>query len=119
MFHAPMVDLKREAKAEKVEEAMPSSIAGPEYPYGCCLSLEDEQLDKLGLDGDLPAVGEMVHGCFVAKVTCASINQSTDGDGKPQEHRRVELQIIQMGIPGANQSKSERWYGGEDAEPGE
>ena len=120
MFHAPMVDLKRKPKEIKAEKAiaMPMGSA-EEYPYGCCISLDDETLGALKLDGDLPAPGEMIHFCCVAKVTSASMNERMDDDGKPQKCCRVELQIVQMGAPGTNEERASRWYGGEEPDEDE
>ncbi len=112
--HAPMVDLARARRTDgdTIAPAMAAAPRGPDYPYGCCVSLDDETLKKLGLDGDLPAAGEMVHFCAEAMVTCGRV--SADG----QSHC-VELQIIRMGVPMAPENRAERWYGEGHAEPDE
>lgn len=121
MFHAPMVDLARSAAEVKKEMTTITSMPdrAPEYPCGCCISLDDETLEKVGLSGDLPSLGSLIHFCAVAKVTSASMSESMDGDGKPRKCCRVELQIVQMGIPTANKDRGQAWYGnGSDhAEP--
>lgn len=97
-----------------------SKYEGPRYPYGLCISLEDETLKKLGLDGDLPGVGDIIQFNAIAKVTNVSENEREATDGGTRKCCRVELQITDMGIPGANQAdrdveKSEqrraRFYG--------
>ena len=119
MFHAPMVDLaKSPAEVTDDMKAMGNIAAAvetkpsvPEYPYGCCISLDDDVLEKLGLAGDMPSAGEMIHLCAVAKVTNASMSERIDSEGNKQSCSRIELQIIQMGVPGADgESRPAKWY---------
>lgn len=97
-----------------------SKPSGPEYPYGCCISLDDETLEKLGLDGDMPAAGEMIRFTAVAKVTCSNIRDEIDSTGATKKCLRVEMQITDMdvasGSPVDEQIKKsaarrERFYG--------
>src|SRR5216684_4161188 len=79
--------------------AMPGSKSmGPEYPYGCCISLDDETLEKTGLGGDMPAAGEMIRFQAIAKVTCASVRDEIDAQGNATQCKRVELQITDMDV---------------------
>jgi hypothetical protein len=88
--HGKMVSLAR-----KPPEPMPIDGPAPprqpavEYPYGCCLSFDDETLAALGLDGETPKPGDVLEFFAAAAVTCASQDPVT---GK----RRVELQIVEM-----------------------
>jgi hypothetical protein len=123
MMRMPMVSLAKspaEVKSEPV--AMPASVSQAEFPYGCCISLDDETLEKLGLSGDLPQVGEMVHFAAIARVTSASMNERINADGSKDNCCRIELQITDMGVLSADTaddeiSKSEarrkRFYGGD------
>lgn len=104
MFHT-MVDMAKtpEDVKKEVSRDMPMSapLGGgkpsvPAYPYGLCISLSEEELKKLGLDGELPAVGEMIHLCAMAKVTSVSENESEDSSGAKTKHCRVELQITHL-----------------------
>lgn len=116
--HAPLVDLampRGDSMGEAI--AMPSAPTGPQYPYGCCISLDDETLKKLGLAGDMPAAGEMIHFCAEAKVTCCTQNDRVNPDGSTESCNRVELQIVRMGVPGSPDNRSERWYGQSNDEP--
>jgi hypothetical protein len=76
---AKLINMARSAAEVKKDLAdMPcvvgeSKYEGPKYPYGLCISLDEDALKKLGLEGDLPGVGD-------------------------------ELQITDMGIPGAHQA---------------
>ena len=85
-----MVDMKR-TPAEVAESTSPiSAMDANEYPYGLCICLCNDELEKLGLT-DLPAVGDMLHIHAMAKVTSVSSNDTGAG-----ENRRVELQIVAM-----------------------
>lgn len=93
---AKFVSLARTPKELKADEAknvpMPAAIEQPIYPYGTCISLEDEELDKLGLDADCD-VGDTIHLCCMAKVTSCSKRDTSSGTT-----RRVELQITEVAI---------------------
>jgi hypothetical protein len=116
-----MVNLARSPEEIKTDMvSIGSPVAGPkptapEYPCGCCISLDDECLNKMGLDGDLPEAGEMIHFEAMAKVTCASVRDEVGPDGTSKQCRRVELQITDMGMVGAEpQPRAKRWYGGDE-----
>lgn len=105
---AKMVSMARtpdEAKkeVEKYDAPSPAAVSSvPTYPYGLCISLEDESLEKLGLNGEMPAVGEVLQFCAIAKVTSASLNEREKSDGTKEQCCRVELQITDMGVPAAD-----------------
>jgi hypothetical protein len=89
---------------------------GPMYPYGLCISLEDETLKKLALDGDMPGVGDIIQFNAIAKVTSVSENERESTDGTKSQCKRVELQITDMGIPGTGDEdrsaeRRQRFYG--------
>jgi hypothetical protein len=95
-----------------------SKVSGPKYPWGLCISLDDETLKKLGLSGDLPAVGEVIPIQAMAKVTSASMNEQEKGDGTTEMCCRVELQITDMAVPDpepdpmqAQVARRKRFYG--------
>lgn len=102
---AKMVSMARtpeEAKAEaaKYDAPLPVSTASvPTYPYGLCISLDEETMEKLGMDGEMPSVGEVMQFTAMAKVTSASINEREKGDGTKEQCCRLELQITDMGVP--------------------
>lgn len=123
-----MVSLaKTPQEMQKDAADMPMSVAsnkvsGPEYPYGCCISLDDETLDKTGLGGDMPAAGETIRFTAMAKVTCASVRDEIGADGTTKQCRRVELQITDMDVMGSpvedqiakSDARRKRFYGGDD-----
>lgn len=82
-----MVNMK--SSGTRVEGLM-AQPEEPEYPYGLCLTLNEEQIAKLGMY--LPAVGETVMVEAKASVRAVSMNDTVEG-GKS---RRVELQITDM-----------------------
>lgn len=129
MMRMPMVSLAKSPAEVKEEQkmydapAIASKPSVPEYPYGACISLEDETLEKIGLAGDLPAVGEMIHFGAIAKVTSASMNERIGPDGVAKQCCRIELQITDMGVlsadPADNEmaksaARRERFYGKSD-----
>ena len=90
-----MVNMKLSRK-EATSLVDPEPGDAPAYPYGLCLYLDTETLQKLGYS-EPPAVGsELV---IRAKVTVSSVgmNQQQDGD----KEQRAELQITDMEVEGA------------------
>lgn len=132
MFFSTMIDMAHtpdDVKKELAEMGSPASatpLVGL-YPYGLCISLDDETLQKLKLDGELPGVGEMIHLCAMAKVTSVSENEREDSNGGKKVCRRVELQITHLATENEDQegaaveeresrqkARQGRFYGGGD-----
>jgi hypothetical protein len=67
----------------------------PKYPYGLCLSLDDDSLEKLGIEGPVSVGTEMM---ITAKVKVTSTSQREDQGGESES--RMELQITDMEIGG-------------------
>lgn len=81
----------------------------PRYPYGLCLHLGKEELEKLGIT-TLPEVGAtmMVHANGYVKSTSA---YDTQRDGKSMS---VEIQLTDLEVvPGEAKSSAEIMYGKE------
>lgn len=98
-----MVDMAKSPAEVKSDMAtMPVAVSEgakpsvPVYPYGLCISLSEDELAKLGLDGDLPEVGEMIHLAAMAKVTSVSESEREESDGTKTKCCRVELQITHL-----------------------
>ena len=109
-------DLKKD---REIPMAMAAKVSSPTYPYGLTLCFDDETLEKLGIDGDLPEVGDMIHIMGMAKVTCASETERTSEDGGKETCRRIELQITHLAAEDEDEEaepRGKRWYGGDDAE---
>lgn len=95
--HGKMVHLARKRpEPQEVMESMTPPAA--EYPFGCCLSFDDETMAALGLT-EMPTPGDVLEFFATAQVTCASEDPIT---GK----RRVELQITEM-LPHEEESAGE------------
>jgi hypothetical protein len=120
-----MIDMaKTPAEVNEAVKSMSAPVSAtvndmPVYPYGLCISLEEDELEKLKLDGVCEA-GDMIHIAAMAKVTSIS-QRDTEGGVK----RRVELQITHLGTededketdgPMARPNRSKRYR---DPEPGE
>lgn len=86
----PMTSMKM--SAEEAKEYGPSVMAdAPQYPYGLRLDLNNESLEKLGID-EMPAIGSKKMIYAMAEVVSVSANESKDGP----PHRSVGLQITDM-----------------------
>jgi hypothetical protein len=114
-----MIDMARDQ--EEIKEDMPKAIEAPSapvYPYGLCISLTEEELEKLGLDGELPKVGMMIHFVAMAKVTSVSQNERVEADGTKENCCRVELQITHLATENEDEEATEMrhkaWYGGDE-----
>lgn len=104
-----MVNMKvspEEAKEEYSDSAMADA---PEYPYGLCISLDDEALKKLGIS-ELPQIGQVMSLAARVEVKSASGYKTMKGDIE----NRVELQItdMQLGSELAHSDPANKLYGG-------
>lgn len=103
-----LINMKQQPKREE----MPGAIEAdePRYPYGLCISLGKEELEKLGITA-LPKVGGemMITAKAVVKSTSA---YDTQGEGQDM---RVELQITDMGLgqtdDAQNNDRASKLYG--------
>lgn len=93
-----MVDLLETPKQEQnagygmTSPAMPMVDNKPRYPYGLCIELNEEVMEKLGID-ELPEVGTMIHGVYMAKVTSIRANATEENSSKG-----MSLQITHMAL---------------------
>jgi hypothetical protein len=90
---AKLVSMKvdRSSREEK-SEAMPSIGEQSAYPYGLSLSLDEDALEKLGVDvGDFKVGDELA---IVAKVSVDSLSSNSTVAGG--ESARVGLQITDL-----------------------
>lgn len=90
-----MVSMKRtpEDKRGDKMEAVSMGAMAPDYPYGLCIRLDKEELDKLGMK-QLPAVGTEMPLEVNVKVTRVSQSAAEGAD----DQTNVELQITDIGI---------------------
>lgn len=105
-----MVSMKM-SKAEKKKMTEASPMDSPEYPYGLCLNLDKEQIDKLDLG--TPKGGEtfMLH----ARAEVKSITITDEKDGKG--YKSLSLQITDMALQKddgmSNEKMAQSLYGKE------
>lgn len=94
-----MVDMAvtPEEYEEEAEKGNLSKNQIASYPYGLCICLTGDELEKLGLDASCE-VGDLIHIMAMAKVTSVSKREMADGSSD----NRVELQITEMGIEDEN-----------------
>lgn len=91
-----MAKTPEEIKDDLPTIAPPVESTAPVYSYGLCISFGEDELKKLGLDGDLPSVGDMIHLAAMAKVTSVSESEREGMDGAKHRCCRVELQITHL-----------------------
>ena len=65
----------------------------PVYPYGLCICLDEDMLNKLKLDTEDCEVGAKIHLCCMAEVTDFSQRKMDDG-----VRRRIELQVTDIAL---------------------
>lgn len=96
-----MVDMRRtpKEKEEAVEELIAPSVS--DYPYGLCISLCSEELEKLGLSEI--GHGEMIHLHCMATVTSVSTHDNSSGSDK-----RAELQITAIAAEDEDEENREQ-----------
>jgi hypothetical protein len=92
------VEVKKEMKDYAMPSAAPDGPSVPQYPYGLCISMDEDSLEKIGEGDELPEVGEVVHLVALAKVTSASSREEITSDGAKKVCRRVELQITHLAV---------------------
>lgn len=101
------------SREEAQEVSQPEMKDAPEYPYGLCIDLDDDALEKLGIT-TLPKVGsEML---INAKVVVKSVS-SYDTQGGESE-AKASLQITDMEVASTqterNNGAATLLYGGSD-----
>lgn len=100
--HGEMIDMAKspEVIAGELDAGKQAGVEKPtvpQYPWGLAISLRDEDLEKLGFDGDLPDVGDIFEFYATAKVTGASMTEKIDpSSGQATKCCCVELQIVGM-----------------------
>ena len=86
-----MIDMKLTPKEVKEEKAEAKQYDPPPYPWGLCIRLEKDELDKLKL-AKLPNVGDEVHIVAVGRVTGVSSSMRDQAD----EDKTVSIQITML-----------------------
>jgi hypothetical protein len=96
-----MIDMARSTEEVKKDLAPPCApspdCTAPVYPYGLCINLTEDELEKLGIDGECD-VGDVIHLFAMAEVTSKSEHKSKTSDGAEKQCCRIELQITHLGL---------------------
>ena len=87
-----LVNLKYTAAEKKDEQSEMAVSSTSDYPYGLCITLEDEELAKLKMA--MPNVGDKINFACVGEVTSCSIQRRSGQD----DESRVSIQITQMAV---------------------
>lgn len=84
--------LTTQEQAESINKMPYAHGNAPKYPYGLCLCLNNETLEKLNVDRADWQIGDVFDLRCMAKVTSISENENDSG-----KDCRVEMQIVMMG----------------------
>lgn len=96
--------------AEEASEQYGSSLAeAPKYPYGLSLNLDDDALEKLGLDEDLPEVGESF--LVMCKVDVVSVISRSDQEGESEDSIRLQITDMAFDKPFDDSDPQDKLYG--------
>lgn len=92
-----MINMKSKPGENTAEAAQSTEYKEPEYPYGLCIRLGKDELDKLGITS-LPAVGTKMSMTAAVFVKSTSAYETQDS-GKDMT---FELQITDMELGAAS-----------------
>lgn len=89
----PMTDMRlTPSESEDEYPLIPTSKDQPAYPYGLCISLCEDELEKLGIDPDDVDIDDILHIFAFGVVTSKSVSQRQDDD----PHVRIEIQLTHI-----------------------
>ena len=83
-----MVDMIRVPEGEAAEDTISPK---PFYPYGLSLCFDDKDIEKLQIDTEEVAAGDMFHLFAICKVTSVSKTDASSG-----KTTRIEMQITHV-----------------------
>lgn len=86
-----MVTTRLSAKEREANSPV-VSIDSPEYPYGTRICLDNEMLDRLGID-NLPKVGSSFAVSGIGEVISVS-----EHDGQDGKRRSIDIQLIRLAV---------------------
>lgn len=93
-----LVSMKLDPKESKKEQEI--AYEPPPYPYGMCIELNDESLDKLGIE-TMPEVEAVM--TLTARVVVTGVRSSA---GQAGESRNLSLQITDMALADGDPEKA-------------
>ena len=97
MADPKLISMKRteKDKREDAGEHAPMEAIAPDYPWGLCLHIDKDELDKLGIT-ELPKAGATM--TLTAKVTVTRVSQSASTSPKAYEQTSIDLQVTDMAL---------------------
>ncbi len=97
MAEMKMVSMMRspEDRRKDMGEPSPVTAIGPDYPWGLCIHLDKDELEKAGIK-ELPDVGSTVMIQVQAKVT--QVRQSASDRPGSEEESSVDFQITDLAM---------------------
>lgn len=98
MYSMKLADMGKTPEEISEDMDMPSPVSANRYPYGLCISLDHDDLEKLNMPLDME-VGDTIHVFAFARVTSVSKSELTDG----KCNCRVELQITHLALEDEDQ----------------
>ena len=95
MAEEKLISMKRTPEDKRKDQGEPADITSiaPDYPYGLCIHMDGDELDKLGMT-QLPEVGVEMPMDVLVRVTCVRQSAMEGAD----EERSVDFQIIAMAV---------------------
>lgn len=96
-----MISMARDK--EDTEKDLPCVADAPMYPYGLCISLCDDELEKLGFEASDFDTDDIVHLHCLAMVTSVSCNKTSSGG----DNSRIELQITNISAESEDEENEE------------
>jgi len=93
-------------KIRRGENVLSDAPEENRYPYGLSISLDDDSINKLGINA-MPKVGEVFE--MVSKVEVTNVSQNETVDGGVE--RRIGMQITDMAFLEPEKSDAELFFG--------
>lgn len=90
------------ARSDKEMDDIPCVTDTPIYPYGLCISLCQDELEKLDLDPSELNPGDILHLHCLGMVTSTSISQTDNG-----MNCRVEIQVTNIAAESEDEENEE------------
>lgn len=102
-----MVNMKM-SKEEAKEQTLLDEPKQEEYPFGLCISLDDESLQKLGIK-EIPKVGAEY--TFEAKAVVTRTSSSSDTQGEDESTISLQITDLDFGADTDDKSPAAMLYG--------
>jgi hypothetical protein len=88
-----LINMQQSAEEAK-EYTQPSVDEAPKYPWGLCITLNDDSLEKLGVK-TLPAAGTVV--TIVARAEVSGVRENQTQGGKTEASLDLQITDMQLG----------------------